>query len=181
MNGKFLLSLFAALSLLFPVQSSFLHAQIVSGPRVEITITDELVPAPGEIRTAQRDSTGALITRPGDVIRYTLTAVNSGTQPAYEAEIVDPIPEGTEYFIGSASGDGMTITYSIDDGNFFQPQPITYEFRNPDGTIEKRPAAPDMYTHIKWLVTKPIQPRSSVSATFRVRVSLPDTTKEVRQ
>ena len=100
----------------------------------------------------------------------TLTAVNRGSQPDHEAEMIDPVPKGTEYVPGSAFGEGMTITYSIDGGKFYQPQPITYDFRKSDGAVEKRPALPGMYTHIKWLVNKPILPGTRVSASFRVKV-----------
>ena len=142
---------------------------------VSITITDELVLPAGDARIgkAVRDSAGNLISKPGDIIRYTLTAVNNGTEPAYGVEIVDPIPRGTEYVIGSAAGVGMTITYSIDGGRFFQPPPIMYDFQKPDGTIEKRHVPADRYTHIKWLMNEPIRPRSRATATVRVRVSLP--------
>ncbi|MFA6472530.1 MAG: hypothetical protein WCU00_10860 [Candidatus Latescibacterota bacterium] len=170
MNKNILITAIAAFCLILPIRTSFLYAQAASGPRVEIAITDNLVLKQGETRTAQRDSTGALLTHPGDVIQYTLTAVNRGTQPAHEAEMIDPVPKGTEYVPGSAFGEGMTITYSIDGGKFYQPQPITYDFRKSDGAVEKRPALPGMYTHIKWLVNKPILPGTRVSASFRVKV-----------
>jgi uncharacterized repeat protein (TIGR01451 family) len=145
---------------------------------VTITITDELVLPVGDPRIgkAVRDSAGNLISKPGDIIRYTLIAVNGGAEPAYGVEMVDPIPRGTEFVIGSAAGVRMTITYSIDGGNHFQPAPILYDFRNPDGTIEKKHVPPDRYTHVKWLVNEPMGPRSKVIATMRVRVSLPGTT-----
>lgn len=150
-------------------------AQQPAGNGVSITITDELVLPAGDPRVgkAVRDSAGNLISKPGDVIKYTLTAVNNGTEPAYGVEIVDPIPRGTEYVIGSAAGVGMTITYSIDGGRYFQPGPVMYDFQKPDGTIEKRHVPADRYTHIKWLVNEPIRPRSKAVATVRVRVSLP--------
>ena len=147
---------------------------------VEITIADELVLPEGDDRLGkpQRDESGSLITRPGDVILYTLAALNGGIEPAYDVEIVDPIPQGAEYVLKSAGGESMTVTYSIDGGNFYQPEPILFDFRRPDGVIEQRPVPGAQYTHIKWRMDRPIPPGSRVTATFRVRVSLPNKTEE---
>lgn len=174
-----------ALALAAPVEAQQPRAQTQqpAGNGVSITITDELVLPAGDPRVgkAVRDSAGNLISKPGDIIRYTLTAANNGTEPAYGVEMVDPIPRGTEFVIGSAAGVGMTITYSIDNGNFFQPAPILYDFQTPDGTIEKRHVPADRYTHIKWLVNDPIRPRSRAVAAVRVRVSLPGATEGAGQ
>ncbi|MBI4551474.1 MAG: DUF11 domain-containing protein [Candidatus Latescibacteria bacterium] len=140
-----------------------------AGPKIDIVITDALAgPEPG--RKVERDKSGNLITKPGDLIRYTLTATNRGTEPAHNVEIVDPIPAGTEYVLESATGKEMTISYSIDGGRSYQLPPVTYEVRLPDGKTEKRPAPAGMYTHVKWVVTQPIPPKASVSATLNVRV-----------
>lgn len=139
------------------------------GPQVVIGITDALVNLKeGEV--AQRDSSGYLISKPGDVIRYSLTAENKGDEPAFNVEIVDPIPAGTAYVIDSAMGEGMTITYSIDGGRSFVLPPVMYEVRNAQGEIEKRPAPATMYTHVKWLITQPIQPKQKTVAEMQVRV-----------
>jgi uncharacterized repeat protein (TIGR01451 family) len=140
-------------------------------------ISDDLVLAPGDTHSVKRDSTGNLISRPGDIILYTLTATNRGTEPAHDVEIVDPIPDGTEYILDSATGKGMTISCSIDGGHFYWQPPVIYDVHRPDGRIDKRPASAGMYTHVKWLVTQPIPPGVSVTATLRVRVKVEDTTQ----
>ncbi|MFC1607373.1 hypothetical protein ACFL47_05325 [Candidatus Latescibacterota bacterium] len=148
-----------------------------NGPRIEITMSDELILAQNEVRPAHRDSTGNLITKPGDVIQYTLTATNSGTEPALDVEIVDPIPKGTEFITNSAVGMGMTISYSIDGGLSYQPPPVVYNVRRSDGVIEKQPATASMYTHVKWLMTIPIQSGESVTAILKVRVTAGETSE----
>lgn len=140
------------------------------GPRIEIVITDALIGPMEPGRKVERDKAGNLISRPGDVIRYTLTATNHGTEPAYKVELVDPIPSGMEYVLDSATGKEMTITYSIDGGRTYQLPPVVYEVRRPDGSVEKRPAPASMYTHVKWLATQSIPPKASVSAMMNVRV-----------
>ena len=139
-------------------------------PRIEIAVNDELILKPDEIRPVQRDSSGNLITRPGEIIQYTLTATNIGLQPAHDVEIVDPIPEGTEYVLESARGEGMIISCSIDGGRLYQSPPVVHDFQRPDGVIEKRAAPASAYTHVKWLVPRPILPGAQVTAFLQVRV-----------
>jgi len=139
-------------------------------PQVEMSITDELVTPEGQVRLVTRDSDGRLVTVPGDIIRYTVRATNVGQAPAHGVELVDPIPEGTEYVLNSAQGAGMEITCSIDGGHTYHPQPVLYDVRLPDGTIEQREAAPGQYTHVRWVVTEPIQPGATAVASMRVRV-----------
>jgi uncharacterized repeat protein (TIGR01451 family) len=161
--------------------NDFASAQGQQGGSVRITISDELVLAPDDSRQGQlqRDTAGNLVTRPGDIIRYTLTATNGGAESAHEVEIVDPIPEGTEYLAESAKGSEMTITYSIDGGHYFQPTPIMEDFRKPDGTLVRRPVPLARYTHIKWRVDNPIPEGLSVSATVTVKVTPTETLEGV--
>jgi uncharacterized repeat protein (TIGR01451 family) len=161
--------------------NDFASAQGQQGGSVQITIADELVLALDDSRRGQlqRDTAGNLVTRPGDIIRYTLTATNGGAESAHEVEIVDPIPEGTEYIAGSAKGSDMTITYSIDGGHYFQPTPIMEDFRQPDGTIVRRPVPLARYTHVKWRVDNPIPEGSSLSATVTVKVTPTETQEGV--
>lgn len=141
-----------------------------SRPQIQVEISDELVLGAKETRLLIRDSSGNLISRPGDQIRYTLTATNLGGEPAYGVELFDPIPRGTEYIIGSATGQGVDFLYSVDGGRSYQESTPTYDFQLPDGTVEKRPALASMYTHVKWRFTQPILPGKSEMVVLRVRV-----------
>lgn len=143
----------------------------MTGPRIAIAIADELLLPPGESRTVLRDGAGHLVTRPGDVIRYRLTASNRGTEPARNVELLDPIPAGTEYVIGSARGGGMHLLFSIDGGRTFEPQPVRYEVRTTAGEMREVAAEPRMYTHVKWSIVDPLPPGGRVEAAFQVRVS----------
>ena len=145
-------------------------ARAQPGPQVQVTITDELVLADGQIRAAVRDSMGQLITHPGDIIRYTLTATNTGQDPAYSVELVDPIPAGTEYVLDSARGADMEIACSIDAGNTYHSPPVLYQVRLPDGQLEELPAPASRYTHVRWTLTDAIQPGESAAASLEVRV-----------
>ena len=89
---------------------------------------------------------------PGAVLRYTVTYSNTGTSDAVAVDIVDPIPVGTTYLAGSASGAGMTVTFSHDGG-------ATY-----DG-FETTPV-----THVRWLKVSPLAPSASGSVMFQTSV-----------
>ena len=143
----------------------------VTGPHLEIAVGDELVLPSGESRAMLRDEAGHLVTRPGDVIRYRLTASNVGTDPARNTELVDPIPAGTEYVIGSARGDGMQLLFSIDGGRTFAPQPVRYQVHTAAGERRELAAEPQMYTHVKWHCPNSIPPGNELEASFEVRVS----------
>ena len=145
-------------------------ARAQPGPQVQVTIADELVLADGQTRAAVRDSTGQLITHPGDIIRYTLSATNTGQDPAYSVELVDPIPAGTEYVLESARGAAMEIACSIDAGSTYHPPPVQYPVRLPDGQVIEQTAPASRYTHVRWTLTGAIQPGESAAASLEVRV-----------
>ena len=144
--------------------------QAQAQPRVVITMADTLVGPVQEERSALRDEDGNLVLMPGDVVRYILTAANEGGEAAYNVEIVDPVPAGTEYVPGSAGGENTTITYSIDGGRTYVATPMI-EVTNENGQVEKKPAPAEMYTHVKWLIAGPIEANQQVMAAFEVRVS----------
>jgi len=89
---------------------------------------------------------------PGAVLRYTVTYTNTGSSDAVTVEIVDPVPAGTTYVTGSASGAGMTITFSHDGG-------LSYD------VMDTVPV-----THVRWLKTSPLAPSGSGSVTFEATV-----------
>lgn len=107
---------------------------------------------------------------PGDVVVYTITYSNPGNGPILDAVIVNPVPEGVSYIADTAEGKGADITCSIDKGRTWQKPPVMIDFKKPDGSLEKKPASPDMYTHIKWAIKKPVAPGQSGEVSFKVTV-----------
>jgi len=107
---------------------------------------------------------------PGQVLIYTLKYRNDGDEKATRVAINNPIPKDTVYLVGSASGPGSEIAFSIDGGKTFkQPTLLTYEMVAPDGKTAKKMAAPEEYTHVQWLV-KEIGPGQKGEVTFQVKV-----------
>ncbi len=100
---------------------------------------------------------------PGDILMYQLYCFNIGTGKAVNGSIVDPIPKGLRYVPNSATGEGMTITYSVDGGNTYQPLNEAEEqsgFSSLTGEI----------THIKWDVIAPIHAGETVEASFQAEM-----------
>ncbi|MFZ5502893.1 MAG: beta strand repeat-containing protein [Pseudomonadota bacterium] len=65
------------------------------------------------------------VVAPGDNLRYNLSVTNTGTAPATNVVITDPIPTGfTDFVVGSALAPGATISYSSDNGLTFLYVPV---------------------------------------------------------
>lgn len=146
---KKFVSLFATVAvLLLPLAA--LAKPLVS---VSITAEKEVLVKKGAEKVRKKVPATTIV--PGNVIFYTLSYINSGDEPATNAVIDDPIPQGTVYLPGSAYGAGAEITFSIDGGKTFKkPALLTYEVKTPDGKVEKRAASPEEYTHIRWTISK---------------------------
>lgn len=107
---------------------------------------------------------------PGDVVVYTITYTNIGKGPVVDAVIVDPLAGGVRYIENTAEGKDSEIKFSVDNGQTWQTYPVMMLFKKPDGSMEKKPAAADRYTHIKWMIKKPVAPGQSGRVSFKVTV-----------
>jgi len=108
--------------------------------------------------------------QPGDTIIYTISYSNNSGEPAKDAVIDDPVPQGTTYVHESASGAGADITFSIDGGKTFKkPTLLMYQVDTGKGGKEQRVASPDQYTNIRWTLSS-IPPKGSGKVTFKVKV-----------
>lgn len=109
--------------------------------------------------------------KPEEVIFYTLSYINSGDEAATNAVLDDPIPQGSAYIPGSATGAGAEIVFSIDGGKTFKkPTLLTYEVKNPNGSVDNRTASPEEYTHVRWIIDKiPAGAKGKVG--FQVRIN----------
>ena len=138
-------------------------------PKVAITIKAEkevTVSANGKQIKKRITAKGA---QPGEEIIYTLSYSNSGTEPAKDVIISDPIPTGTAFIPGSASEAGE-VSFSIDKGKTYKkPTLLTYEMKASDGKIQKRVATPEDYTDIRWILPS-IAAGEKGSVKFKVKV-----------
>lgn len=108
--------------------------------------------------------------QPGDVVVYTIAYSNTGKGPVLDAAIVDPIPKGVVYILESAEGTDAEITFSVDGGRTWQKPPVMMQVKKPDGSMENKPVPPERFTHVRWLIKKPLAPGQSGKVSFKVTV-----------
>ncbi|MBC8376554.1 MAG: DUF11 domain-containing protein [FCB group bacterium] len=136
-------------------------------PKLDIHIDDVKV----NLTAAEMKDASLVNYSPGDTLRYVLTASNVGDGLMTNPEIVDPIPAGVTYVPNTARGADTEITYSMNQGNTYMAWPPFYTVRNSKGILVKRDATPEMITHIKWNISKNLDPGDVSSMEFLVVVN----------
>ena len=96
----------------------------------------------GKPKVSWKALKGEAKVQPGDVLRYRVNGGNNGDKAVKNLAINQPIPEGTQYILKSATvnqNKGAKITYSIDGGKTFVENP-TVKVKLENGKVENRPA-----------------------------------------
>ena len=107
---------------------------------------------------------------PGEVLAWTITSANEGDGAARDFKAVGQIPAGTVFVAGSTTADGSaSVTYSIDHGKSFSPQP-TVEERQADGTVKRVAAPVSMYTQVRYEWADAFDAGQKLTAAYKVRV-----------
>jgi len=112
----------------------------------------------------------ATLVLPGEVIVYTITAINQGSEAAEDITLNNAISEHADYLLGSAGGDfdsnHSNITFSVDGGkNFNLPGLLVVQ---KDGL--QRPAEASDYSNIRWILSSPLPAGESVKVWFKARL-----------
>lgn len=120
---------------------------------ISITASKEVAETVNGARTVKR--VPATQVQTGDVVIYTIAYSNKGDEAASEAVVDNPVPVGMSYVDNSATGAGADVTFSIDGGKSYKkPAFLTYEIKQPNGSVQKYTARPEEYTHIRWTIRK---------------------------
>ena len=120
----------------------------------EVTVNDS---GEAETRLVAADSVV-----PGESVVYTITFQNISDEPAANVVITNPISEDLTYVDGSAFGPGTVIQFSTDGGqNFAAAEELTVI---DDGV--SRPAGPDDFTHIRWVMQNELAVGAQGTARF---------------
>ena len=99
---------------------------------------------------------------PGESVVYTITFQNISDEPAANVVITNPISEDLTYVDGSAFGPGTVIQFSTDGGqNYAAADELTVI---DDGV--SRPAGPDDFTHIRWVMQNELAVGAQGTARF---------------
>ncbi len=136
--------------------------EITSKSEVEITVKK-----PDETIEKKRVPANQVNVGPGDVVFFSNTCLNRGDKPAENVIITNPIPNHTVYVAGSAYGENSKIEFSIDGGKTYGI-PEALKVKDKDG--KTRLARPEEYTHIRWLLLKPLEPGSQIVVTFQAKI-----------
>jgi uncharacterized repeat protein (TIGR01451 family) len=103
---------------------------------------------------------------PGDEIVWTIVANNVCATPAGDVAITNPVPGHMHYVGNSAFGPGADIQFSLDGTAFAAPAALDV----PAADGSRRPARAEEYSHIRWVLPRPIGPRESLIVRYRATV-----------
>lgn len=102
----------------------------------------------------------------GDEVIYTVAAANVCKHAVPEPTITYAMPKHMTYVPGSAIGPAADVTFSIDGGfHFATPEALMVEV---DGM--QRPAKPEQYTHLRWIMRGPLASQAIAFTRFRAIV-----------
>jgi uncharacterized repeat protein (TIGR01451 family) len=126
----------------------------------------------------QRDASGretvelrqADSTSPGDTLVYRIVYRNQGSAPAHDAQVVDPIPAGTQLVPGSWEVRGGEFTVSADGGKSFEPYPIRRAVKQEAGGTVMKEIGLSEYTHVRWTTKETLPPGAERTTAFKVTV-----------
>ena len=96
----------------------------------------------------------AVEVEPGEQVRYTLSYVNDGPQPAENVSLVMPVPQEVSYLEASVSGASSAVLFSADAGQSFAARDAVFVG---EGETARLATAAEI-THIKWDFAEPIEP-----------------------
>lgn len=103
---------------------------------------------------------------PGDEVVWTIVASNVCQTPAGDVAITNPVPEHMRYVGNTAFGPGAEIVFSLDGTAFATPDALIVAEVNGS----KRPARADEYSHIRWVLPRPMGPSESLVVRYRATV-----------
>jgi uncharacterized repeat protein (TIGR01451 family) len=137
-----------------------------SGPLTTAVIVETLVPGDDPDRAAGRSFVPAGRIRAGDEVHYTIRVANPGRTPVTGVMVTKRLPFGLTYVGGSAVGPAATVQFSVDSGESFA---AAADLEVATGG-QTRPAVPADYTHVRWLLKRPLA--AGATALLRFRATL---------
>lgn len=104
---------------------------------------------------------------PGDTLLYTVSFTNATDGPLDRVRITQAIPPGVAYTAGTAVAPGALVLFSVDGGVTFG---LPAELAVTDEGGARRAATAADYTHVRWLLTAPLEARATGYARFRAEI-----------
>lgn len=106
----------------------------------------------------------------GDEVHYTVRVRNPGKQPVDTVVVTKRLPFGVRYIRGSATGPAAEVQFSIDGGKTFATPEVLSGVAGA-GKKGQRKALENDYTHVRWVLSKPLGPASTALLRFRATFS----------
>jgi uncharacterized repeat protein (TIGR01451 family) len=103
----------------------------------------------------------------GTAIRYTISAKDTGSEPARQLALTGHVPSGTAYTPSSLRGPGGHAEFSL-DGKTFSAHPMV-SVKTPAGDV-MQPADPASYVVVRWVKDAPLDANAGTSFSYEVRV-----------
>ena len=119
------------------------------------------------IDPTRQELVDAVSVLPGEMLRYTIAFSNQGMQDVVPGSIVitNPLPVGTEYVEGSASGSDTRVAFSTDGESFAPSNDLTVL----EGGAARRATAAD-YQSIRWTYQPTLRAGESGEVSFDLRI-----------
>lgn len=106
----------------------------------------------------------------GDEIHYTVRVRNAGKQAVDSIVVTKRLPFGVRYLRNSAAGPAAQVQFSIDGGHTFATAEALSRAAG-GGRKSARKALEGDYTHVRWVLAKPLRPASTALLRFRATFS----------
>jgi uncharacterized repeat protein (TIGR01451 family) len=103
----------------------------------------------------------------GDEVHYTIRVSNPGRLPVHGVMVTKRLPFGLTYVGGSAVGPAATVHFSVDSGESFA---AASDLEVAATGQPARRALPADYTHVRWLLKRPLP--AGATALLRFRATL---------
>jgi uncharacterized repeat protein (TIGR01451 family) len=102
----------------------------------------------------------------GDEIHYTVRVHNPGKQAVDTVVVTKRLPFGVRYLRGSATGPAAEVQFSIDGGETYATPEALARVAG-GGKKGQRKLLENDYTHVRWVLKKPLGPASTALLRFR--------------
>ena len=106
----------------------------------------------------------------GDEIHYTVRVHNPGKQAVDAVIVTKRLPFGVHYLRGSATGPAAEVQFSVDGGKTFATPDALARAAGGGKKGTRKPLEND-YTHVRWMLRKPLGPASTALLRFRATFS----------
>jgi uncharacterized repeat protein (TIGR01451 family) len=106
----------------------------------------------------------------GDEVHYTVRVRNPGKGPVESIVVTKLLPFGVRFIRGSATGPAAQVQFSLDGGKTFATAEQLSKAAGGGKQGARKPLEGD-YTHVRWVLTRPLGPSATALLRFRATFS----------